>query len=311
MIPKTISIEITNNCNNSCLICPHGHNLIVDKGYMPLDMFNSILSQIESFKDNTYLELHGVGEPLLHPRINEFIKSSKKYGFTCSICSNAILLTETTAKKIADSGLDKLVISLETKENYERIRCTNIYDKVKENVIKTVQNHPSIEIEIYMIVIDDSDYDRFEEFKNQFSGNRIVFSQFRATDWCGTIPLEGLATKKGKYVRKEICPLFAKYCSIDYMGNVRHCYLDYNSRYIYGNLNESHFLDIWESKQRIEIMDRMRKGEYDQFEPCCDCVFPFVESLPETCDTDITDEDLNRPEMQLLSKIKQKQEEIR
>ena len=305
MKPTTISIEITNNCNNSCLICPHGHNLIIEKGYMPIDLFKLSLERIDGLKKGTVLELHGIGEPLLHPRINEFIEVAKRHDFFCSICTNAILLNEQMAKKIAESGLDKLVISLETKENYEKLRCTNIYDRVKDNVVRTAETHPGIRIEIYMIAVDDSDLGKFDEFKKQFKGVNMQFSQFRATDWCGTIPLEGLARKKGRFVRKEICPLFANYCSIDYNGNIRHCYLDYNSQKLYGNIAQNEFLDIWQSEKRSQVRRMMQKGEYEKIWPCRDCVFPFVDAEVDVEKVGITDEDLTRPEMQLLSKIKQ------
>jgi len=301
---KTVSIEITNNCNNQCLICPHGHNLIKNKGYMEFSLFKKIINDLEPYK-NTILELHGIGEPLLHPLLPNFVSYCTQRGFFTSICTNAILLYPKIAEKLYNSGIKKIVVSLETKENYERIRCANIYDKVLKNVTSTVDNYPSIEVEVFMISLEGDDPLEFDNFSKQFGDRKIIFNSFCASDWCGKIPFEGLVKKNGIYVKKIICPLYQLYCSIDYNGNVRHCYLDFNSEQTYGNLNNDNFETVWNSKKRLSVMDKMKNGLYEDIFPCCDCVFPFSKTIDNKCF--FNDNDFNRPEMQLLSKIKSKE----
>ena len=302
MYPNTISIEVTNNCNNQCLICPHGYNLFIKKGYMTKELYLKILDDIDFLKYDLNLELHGIGEPLLHAELYDFVRIAKERGFRVTICSNAILLNEKNSKKIVDSGIDKIIISLETKENYEKIRCINIYDYVLNNVIHIADEYPSVELEIYMISVKSHELDNFENFKKQFKGKKINFNHFYASDWCGKVPFEGLATKSGKYVKKSVCPLFIHYCSIDYEGLLRHCYLDFNSENLYGDLNTTSFKKIWKSEIRQSIIEKMSSGLFNSFKPCCDCVYPFTNNPDEIS---VSDEDLNRPEMQLLSKIKQ------
>jgi len=300
---ESISIEITNNCNNNCLICPHGHNLITKKGFMTIEIYEKILTQIEILKDNIKLELHGIGESLLHPQLLDMISLSTKKGFTSVLCTNAIILTLDKAKKMFDNGLKRLIFSLETRENYEKIRSHNIYDFVLENIKNIASKIPGIEIEIFWIYLGNETDEDYEKFKNQFENRRIIFNRFRACNWRGKIKFEGLLEKSGEYVRKYECPLFKKYCSIDFLGNIRHCYIDYNSEYILGNLLEQNFEDIWLSKKRKDYIEKMKNGEYANFYPCCECVFPFVEKYEQISD-EIGSQDLKRPEMQLLSKIK-------
>jgi len=310
MYPKTISIEITNNCNNQCLICPHGHNLLNKKGYMTEELFYMILSKLQHLSGKVTLELHGIGEPLLHSNLFEFSTEASKRGFDLAICTNAILLNKTMARGLYKSGINKVVVSLETKENYEKIRCTNIYDNVLENVNRFAESYPEIDMEIYMIYTDQEEEASFDEFKEQFNNKNITFNLFKATDWRGKIPFEGLASKSGTYIRKTGCPLFEHYCSIDFNGAVRHCYLDFNSEYIYGNLYASEFDQIWFSSERTSVIKRMNQGRYDEILPCTTCVFPYTESDEEGEDLNIGSHDLVRPEMQLLSKIKQDKRSI-
>jgi radical SAM protein with 4Fe4S-binding SPASM domain len=276
---------------------------------MTKELFVRILERIDHLKKSMTLELHGIGEPLLHPQIYEFTAESVKRGFYPSICTNAILLNKTAAKRLAESGMKKIVVSLETRENYERIRCINIYDVVLENVMMVSSDYPEIELEIYMISVGQTKADEFANFKEQFHGKHIIFSQFCATDWLGRIPFEGLTTKAGDYVRRCVCPLFQQYCSIDYEGLMRHCYLDFNSEYVYGDLKESNFDSVWGCDERVAIQERMARGLFDIIEPCRECVFPYTENEADVLASNTSAEDLDRPEMQLLSKIKQVRED--
>ena len=83
---KKVYIEITNNCNLSCDFCPHNKR---KNEFITLDNFNIILDKLENY--TKYLYLHVLGEPLLHPNINEIIDvASKRYKI--NITTNGYLI---------------------------------------------------------------------------------------------------------------------------------------------------------------------------------------------------------------------------
>jgi len=208
------------------------------------------------------------------------------------------------AKELHESGLNRIVVSLETKENYERVRCSNIYERVLNNIMKVAENIPEIELEIFMIYVgNEMPYD-FDDFKKQFGNSKIRFNQFRGSNWLGKIPFEGLLEKKGSHVLKKICPLFIQYCSINFEGQMRHCYLDFNTEYVIGDMKKVDFDTLWFSDYRKEIIKKMQDGRYDELMPCAECVFPFVQDEKSSESLLLGKEDFKRPEMQLLSKIK-------
>ena len=72
---KKVYVEITNNCNLKCDFCIKNSR---ENKFMSLVDFNIILEKLETYTN--YLYFHVLGEPLLHPKINEFINiASNKY----------------------------------------------------------------------------------------------------------------------------------------------------------------------------------------------------------------------------------------
>lgn len=72
---KKIYVEITNNCNLDCSFCLKNNR---SKEYLSLNKFETLLSKLDGY--TKYLYFHVMGEPLLHPNINELINmASTKY----------------------------------------------------------------------------------------------------------------------------------------------------------------------------------------------------------------------------------------
>lgn len=111
---KKIYIEITNDCNLSCSFCIKNKRV---KKYMSFKEFKTVLNNIEDY--TKYIYLHVLGEPLLHPNINEFIDyASKRY--KVNITTNGYLINNIKSNKnirqiniSLHSFSDKYNISLE------------------------------------------------------------------------------------------------------------------------------------------------------------------------------------------------------
>lgn len=111
---KKIYIEITNDCNLSCSFCIKNKRI---KKYMSFNDFKTVLNNIENY--TKYIYLHVLGEPLMHPSINEFINyASKRY--KVNITTNGYLINNIINNKnirqiniSLHSFSDKYNISLE------------------------------------------------------------------------------------------------------------------------------------------------------------------------------------------------------
>ena len=78
----------------------------------------------------------GYGEPLSHPRILDMIEQAKKAGYSVSLITNGILLTEQVTRRLIDLRLDKLWVSLDgaSPECYADVRLGDALPVVIENL---------------------------------------------------------------------------------------------------------------------------------------------------------------------------------
>lgn len=86
---KKIYIEITNVCNLNCSFCAKNKR---PASFMSEAQFHYLLKQIKPYTN--YLYFHVLGEPLLHPQLEQFLNMAQEAGFFVNLTSNGILLPQ-------------------------------------------------------------------------------------------------------------------------------------------------------------------------------------------------------------------------
>lgn len=128
-----IQLEVTTHCNAACIYCPQTAYGSVWKGaHFPTQDFERLLP---SFRPLTrHLHLQGWGEPMLHPDFFSWIRSAKKAGLWVSTTSNGSLIDRDIGKRLIESGLDLIALSLAgTRETTnDRIRQGTRLSRVME-----------------------------------------------------------------------------------------------------------------------------------------------------------------------------------
>jgi len=104
---KKIYIEITNHCNLSCSFC---HKSSRPKAFMSQAVFADVVRQIRGHTD--YLALHVLGEPLLHPQLDELLAICQHQGLRVNLTTNGTLLTRLQPVLLASPCLRQINISL-------------------------------------------------------------------------------------------------------------------------------------------------------------------------------------------------------
>ncbi len=130
--PVFANIEITTRCNFKCSFCAREH-VNIQEIDMSISEFDQILSKLPSVYK---VRIVGLGEPLLHKQISEFIRCAKSYNKHVGIVTNAQLLTENIGKDIIKAGLDEITFSIDsTVQNIaQEIRKGSNISKILENI---------------------------------------------------------------------------------------------------------------------------------------------------------------------------------
>jgi radical SAM protein with 4Fe4S-binding SPASM domain len=123
---KKVYVEITNNCNLDCSFCIGNKR---EKKFIDIDSYEVLLNKLEGYTD--YLYFHVMGEPLLHPKINDLINiASKKYNI--NITTNGYLINRIKNNK----NIRQINISLHSFDDKYKTTLdeymNNIFDSVDE-----------------------------------------------------------------------------------------------------------------------------------------------------------------------------------
>ena len=106
-----IYIEITNRCNLACDFC---HGTKRPLGTMPPEDFRRIAEKLRG--ETSYLYLHVLGEPLLHPQLKELLAIAGELGFRVCLVTNGTLLHKRREELLAAKSLHKFSVSLHSFE---------------------------------------------------------------------------------------------------------------------------------------------------------------------------------------------------
>jgi MoaA/NifB/PqqE/SkfB family radical SAM enzyme len=132
-----VYVEPTTYCNLDCRTCIR--NMWDEElGSMSEETFARILDNLQSIEPRPTVFLGGLGEPLSHPDIVDWITRAKAIGATVELITNGTLLTEQKARALIASGLDNLWISIDgaTANSFADVRLGAQLPLVIENVMR-------------------------------------------------------------------------------------------------------------------------------------------------------------------------------
>lgn len=139
-MPMVMEIEPTTSCNLRCPQCPSGlREFSRNTGMLNLPLYQKVIDELKD--DLVYLILYFQGEPFLNKSFLEFVKYAAQRNIYTATSSNAHYFTDEMARATVESGLDRLIISIDgiTQESYEQYRIGGNLDKVIEGTRNMVK----------------------------------------------------------------------------------------------------------------------------------------------------------------------------
>ena len=113
-------LELTNKCNFHCEFCPSDSQKRLH-GYMDIDLAKKIFDEISEKKIVSQVHLHLMGEPTLHPRLNDILKYARDKNVKINLTTNGSTLVKKKLPKLLESISGSITASLmtPTEETYE------------------------------------------------------------------------------------------------------------------------------------------------------------------------------------------------
>lgn len=133
-----IYLELTRACNLKCIHCLNNSG-IKQKDELTKE---DLLKLIKNFSSHGVQEIRFTGgEPLLFNGIYDLIRFATEEGICTSLGTNGTLVTKEVAKKLKESGLKKVVVSIDgNKKIHDKIRGKKNYQKAM-NGLKYLQKN--------------------------------------------------------------------------------------------------------------------------------------------------------------------------
>lgn len=130
-MPFSVSIEPTTSCNLRCPQCPSGlRSFTRNTGMLEPETNQKIIDELAP--GLSYITYYFQGEPYLNPNFTTVVKQAANKKIYTATSTNAHYLTSDMAEKTINSGLSKLIISIDgtTQQTYEQYRKGGSLEKV-------------------------------------------------------------------------------------------------------------------------------------------------------------------------------------
>lgn len=288
--PFSLSIEPTTACNLGCPECPSGLKQFTrPTGKLNLDLHEKILSQVSS--SVFYINYYFQGEPFLHPQFLDLIRQAKKHKIYTATSTNAHFIDQKKAEEIIDSGLDRLIISIDglTQETYENYRVHGNLAKVIEAsklLIEAkkakVSATPHLIFQFLAVKPNEHEIPAIFTLGNEMGIDEVRIKTAQVYDYENGNPLIPENEKYSRYKRQSDGTYKLKYATgnhcwrmwsgsvLTWDGKVVPCCFDKDAQHVLGSIQTSNFQKIWKDKKYHNFRQAILTGR-NQIDICQNC----------------------------------------
>jgi radical SAM protein with 4Fe4S-binding SPASM domain len=267
--PMSISVEPTSQCNLGCTECPTGMQTLTRiSGKLTNSLFKKIIDQVH--KKTAYLTLYFQGEPYMNRNFFDFVSYARSKNIYVTTSTNAHYFTEHNIQKTIESGLNRLIISVDgtTQEIYEHYRRGGNLEVVLEGTRKLIEykkkTGSKTPYTILQFVVFRKNEHQIEEIKKlakELGVDKLALKTAQVYDYelaDEVIPInEKYARykkgKDGKYNIKNTlfdhCWRSWQSCVFTWDGQLIPCCFDKDAKYPAGTMREKDFKELWKSEK--------------------------------------------------------------
>lgn len=290
-LPISISVEPTTSCNLRCPECPSGlRSFSRNTGMLQLDTFKNIIDEL--YKSTLYLILYFQGEPYLNKDFFNLVSYATKRKMYSATSTNAHYLNDTNCQKTIESGLSRLIISIDgtTQETYQQYRIGGKLSKVLEgtkNIVKWKKelnsNIPHIIFQYLVVKPNEHQIEDVKKLAKEIGVDEVLFKSAQVYDYKNGNPLIPENQKYSRYkklsdgtfaIKNKLlnhCWKMWHSCVFTWDGYVVPCCFDKDATHKMGQLNKGdNFEEIWQGDAYNSFRKHLLKGR-TQIDICNNC----------------------------------------
>ena len=289
-MPFTISIEPTTACNLKCPECPSGLRAFTRPiGNLKEDFFKKTMDEIHH--NLMYLIFYFQGEPYINPKFLDMVKYASDRGIYTITSTNGHFLNDANSKKTIESGLDRLIISVDgtTQETYESYRKEGNLEHVLQgarNIVKwkKAMNSKTPHLIFQFLVVKPNEHQIPEIYKlaKEIGIDEVKLKTAQVYDYENGNDLIPTIEKYARYqqgtdgkwsFKNELanhCWKLWHSCVITWDGLVVPCCFDKDAKHRLGDLKQNTFKEVWKNGSYAQFRKSILKGR-DQIDICTNC----------------------------------------
>lgn len=290
-LPISVAFEPTTHCNLRCPECPSGlRSFTRPTGMLEKSFFEKTIDEIH--RELLYLTFYFQGEPYLHPDFLAMVRYASQKNIYTATSTNAHYLNDENAKATVESGLDRLIISIDgtTQEVYEQYRVGGSLEKAlngARNIVKwkrTLKSKtPFIVFQFLVVKPNEHQIDNVKALAKQIGVDAIWLKTAQINDYQNDphqlIPLKKAYSRYQKNADGSYTPKNKMYNHcwklwhanvITWNGIVVPCCFDKDAGHPLGNLQTTSFKEIWQSKHYKSFRTALMNGRKN-IDICANC----------------------------------------
>lgn len=262
--PISVSIEPTTSCNLRCPECPSGlRSFTRPTGMLATDMNQKVIDELAP--ELFYITYYFQGEPFLNPSFTDMVSYASKKNILTATSTNAHYLNDENCKKTIESGLSRLIVSIDgvEEESYQKYRVGGHLDKVIEgtkNMVKwkreTGSRTPEIVWQFIVFRHNEDEIPQLKAMAKEIGVDRVSIKTAQIYDYesnTDMIPTEGRYSRyklvdgvyriKNKLLNR--CWRMWSGAVVTWDGKIVPCCFDKDAQHQMGEVAEESFMSIW------------------------------------------------------------------
>ncbi|MDY3113687.1 MAG: radical SAM protein [Helicobacter sp.] len=281
--PLFVRFENQFKCNARCAMCVHGHkDLRDDYGYKEYLSFSDFKRLVDECAEHNCPSVapSQTNEPLLDPDIIERLEYiSTKPIMDVHFNTNASLLSEETSKKILNTSVTRINISIDaiTEETYKKIRIGLDFNKVLKNVDTLLNLKAKMGLELPIVrvsfLLQEKNKHELEAFKNFWVDKVDYVSVQRYVPISPFDDERSVAIADAPIVGKQSCSYPFESLFIHGDGLVVPCASHRAKHIAVGNIHKNSIYEIWHSSGMEALREAHKSGDLSKTKLCDTCLF--------------------------------------